>query len=142
MVVDPFQRAAREVELPALKMLEAGRRVKPKPRNLSLTNSTLTSGRQFPWLGHAGRTVAAITRAGGSSAARCSAELGDDRLDAYPPLHEARTEDGWSVRLDAPNGPVTVGLVERIVGPLPSTCAASQALPVRQRQARVRSVSG
>ena len=59
-------------------------------------------------------------------------QLGDDRLDAYPPLGEQRTADGWSVRLDAPGGPVTVGLVETSSAPLLSTCAATQALPVRQ----------
>ena len=57
---------------------------------------------------------------------------GDHRLDAYPPLGEQRTPDGWSVRLDAPDGPVTVGLVETSSAPLLSTCAATQALPVRQ----------
>ena len=59
-------------------------------------------------------------------------QLGDHRLDAYPPLGEQRTPDGWSVRLDAPDGPVTVGLVETSSAPLLSTCAATQALPVRQ----------
>lgn len=60
------------------------------------------------------------------------AHLGDDRVDAYPPLAEHRTDDGWTVRLDAPDGPVTVGLVETSSAPLLSTCAATQALPVRQ----------
>ena len=59
-------------------------------------------------------------------------ELGDDGLDAYPPLREHRTDDGWSVRLDAPGGPVTVTLVETSSAPLLSTCAATRALPVRQ----------
>jgi len=60
------------------------------------------------------------------------AELGDDRLDAYRPLSEERTADGWTVRLDGPDGPLTVGLVETSSTPLLSTCAATQALPVRQ----------
>ncbi|MBO3103983.1 sucrase ferredoxin [Cellulomonas fengjieae] len=59
-------------------------------------------------------------------------QLGDDALDAYPPLREDRTADGWSVRLGAPDGPVTVTLVETSSPPLLSTCAATQALPVRQ----------
>ena len=60
------------------------------------------------------------------------AEQGDDALDAYPPLHEERTPDGWSVRLGTPAGPVTVRLVETQSEPLLSTCAATRALPVRQ----------
>ncbi len=60
------------------------------------------------------------------------AEQGDDALDAYPPLHEERTPDGWSVRLGTPGGPVTVRLVETQSEPLLSTCAATRALPVRQ----------
>jgi hypothetical protein len=60
------------------------------------------------------------------------ASLGDDGLDAYPPLHEERTDDGWSVRLGTADGPVTVALVEASSAPLLSTCAATQALPVRQ----------
>lgn len=58
--------------------------------------------------------------------------LGDDGLDAYPPSHEERTGDGWSVRLDAADGPVTVTLVETSSEPLLSTCAATQSLPVRK----------
>ena len=60
------------------------------------------------------------------------AQLGDDRLDAYPPLREVRTDDGWTVRLATPGGPVTVTLVESSSAPLLSTCAATRALPVRQ----------
>ncbi|WP_200938449.1 sucrase ferredoxin [Cellulomonas sp. Root137] len=60
------------------------------------------------------------------------AELGDEHLDAYPPLGEGRTDDGWSVRLGTADGPVTVELVETSSAPLLSTCAATQALPVRQ----------
>lgn len=60
------------------------------------------------------------------------ASLRDDGLDAYPPLHEERTDDGWSVRLDSAAGPVTVTLVETSSAPLLSTCAATRALPVRQ----------
>ena len=58
--------------------------------------------------------------------------LGDHTLDAYPPLHEERTEGGWSVRLGSADGPVTVALVETSSEPLLSTCAATRALPVRQ----------
>ncbi|MEZ0446336.1 sucrase ferredoxin [Cellulomonas sp. ICMP 17802] len=60
------------------------------------------------------------------------AELGDDGLDAYPPLHQERTDAGWSVRLGAAAGPVTVTLVETSSAPLLSTCAATRALPVRE----------
>ncbi len=60
------------------------------------------------------------------------AALRDDSLDAYPPQHEERTADGWSVRLGTADGPVTVELVETSSAPLLSTCAATQALPVRQ----------
>lgn len=60
------------------------------------------------------------------------ASLGDDALDAYPPLGEERTADGWSVRLGTPTGSVTVALVATSSAPLLSTCAATQALPVRQ----------
>ncbi len=59
-------------------------------------------------------------------------ELGDDTLDAYPPLREERTDDGWSVQLGTEDGPVTVALVETSSAPLLSTCAATRALPVRQ----------
>jgi len=60
------------------------------------------------------------------------ADLGDDTLDAYPPLHEHRTADGWSVQLSTPDGPITVRLVETQSEPLLSTCAATRPLPVRQ----------
>lgn len=60
------------------------------------------------------------------------AALGDDALDAYPPMREDRTADGWSVRLGTPTGAVTVALVETSSAPLLSTCAATRALPVRQ----------
>ncbi|WP_456826149.1 sucrase ferredoxin [Cellulomonas sp. P5_E12] len=55
-----------------------------------------------------------------------------DRLEAYPPLREDRTDDGWSVVLVGPDGPLTVTLVETSSAPLLSTCAATQALPVQQ----------
>ena len=55
-----------------------------------------------------------------------------DRLEAYPPLREDRTGDGWSVVLVGPDGPLTVTLVETSSAPLLSTCAATQALPVQQ----------
>lgn len=58
--------------------------------------------------------------------------LGDDTLDAYPPLREDRTVDGWTVGLATPDGSVSVRLVETSSAPLLSTCAATQALPVRQ----------
>lgn len=55
-----------------------------------------------------------------------------DLLEAYPPLREDRTDDGWSVVLAGVDGPVTVTLVETSSAPLLSTCAATQALPVKQ----------
>ncbi|CAM5787774.1 sucrase ferredoxin [Cellulomonas persica] len=60
------------------------------------------------------------------------AERGDDTLDAYAPLHEERTGDGWSVQLSTPDGPITVRLVETQSEPLLSTCAATRPLPVRR----------
>jgi len=55
-----------------------------------------------------------------------------DLLEAYPPLREDRTDDGWSVVLAGVDGPLTVTLVETSSAPLLSTCAATQALPVKQ----------
>ena len=59
-------------------------------------------------------------------------ELGDDALDAFPPLREDRTDGGWTVALANAGGAVSVRLVETSSAPLLSTCAATQALPVRQ----------
>ena len=59
-------------------------------------------------------------------------ELGDDAIDAWAPLRERGAADRWSVDLAAPDGTVTVDLTETSSAPLLSTCAATQALPVRQ----------
>ncbi|MET0976112.1 MAG: sucrase ferredoxin [Leifsonia sp.] len=62
--------------------------------------------------------------------------LGDDRIDAYPPLDQRqRHEDGttaWTVRLGAASGAVLVELRETASVPLLSTCSATRRLPVRQ----------
>ena len=53
-------------------------------------------------------------------------ELGDDRIDAYPPLAEERGHGHrWFVQLATDDGPITVELTETYSEPMLSTCAAS-----------------
>lgn len=61
--------------------------------------------------------------------------LGDDGIDAYPPLAErsgTATGGGWTVTLGTDAGPVTVELAETESEPLLSTCSATRRLRVRQ----------
>lgn len=57
--------------------------------------------------------------------------LGGDRIDDWAPLAEARTEDGWTVTLQGPAGPVEIALGEEASAPLLSTCAARRPVQVR-----------
>lgn len=59
------------------------------------------------------------------------AERGGDRIDDWAPLAESRTEDGWLVSLDGPDGVVEVALGEEASEPLLSTCAARRPVQVR-----------
>lgn len=58
---------------------------------------------------------------------------GDARIDAFAPLGEERIGDGqWRVRLDHDGEVVAVGVRARTSAPLLSTCAATQAVGVRE----------
>ncbi|ANJ28711.1 hypothetical protein ATC03_04280 [Agromyces aureus] len=59
--------------------------------------------------------------------------FGDDRIDAYPPLEETATDEGWRVRLGRDDAAsVTVEVVAESSPPLLSTCAAARLVQVRQ----------
>jgi hypothetical protein len=59
--------------------------------------------------------------------------FGDDRIDAYPPIDEAVTADGWRVRLGIDgDASLVVDLGDDSSPPLLSTCAATRLVRVRQ----------
>jgi hypothetical protein len=68
--------------------------------------------------------------------------FGDDRIDAFPPVAEEAADSGWRVRLDGPDGIVTVELDETRSEPLLSTCAATKFVRVRQYALRSISTEG
>jgi len=59
--------------------------------------------------------------------------FGDDRIDAYPPVAEGATDDGWVVRLVGEGGDeIVIELEDARSDPLLSTCAATRFVQVRQ----------
>ncbi|MBE7163504.1 MAG: sucrase ferredoxin, partial [Williamsia herbipolensis] len=58
--------------------------------------------------------------------------LGDDRIEAYPPIATAATDDGWRVELAAGSATVVVDVAEGTTSPLFTTCEATRAVPIRQ----------
>lgn len=80
--------------------------------------------------GFRGRTSFDRTVQAAQHAART--QLGDDRIDAYPPIASVPTDDGWRVELAAGTATVVVDVAETATSPLFTTCGATTAVPIRQ----------